>query len=326
MSEIPKAEVASKFAVENADGMDGALKKARQGLDDWCKLHPPAFLESYLRNEICFCLKLRVGSRSLKIDSEDYYAVFSNLSRKGRGHAGNCDSLLLGIDPNLIADRHYGTDDDQELVFIKVVVLLDHVKNCVIRSLGCVRLYRADEFFRGTANAVYQSARTGFIEFFTRGVDGKLVLPSWSAAIASHEGTKQVIEARSKVMNNLASHNSEARRHDEGLAETYERILSPIVAELSAYSVRFRIGRNESDNFSVEILDVLFGPLNFCTTADKKVACVDALHTELVPEITPEMIEAGVKELYYFDVTAQINPTAEEAVKSIFLAMLRVRK
>lgn len=306
---------ASELGLKEANHMDGALQQARQGLNDWCKLHPPAFLKSYLRNELCFCLKLRC--RFGQVDPEDYYAVFSNFVDVRGGHARESNARTAGVDLDLLPDLSDCRDDQKELVFIKVVVLLDYVMNSVIRSLAHVRLYRADDFLRGNANAVYQSARTGIIEFFTRGVDGKLVLPSWSAAIPGNERAKEVVQAGAQVMNDLASKNGEARRDGE-IAKRYEHILSSIVAELSDHAIGFRISSKECRDFSIEILDIFFGPLNFCTTADEKIAhVVDPI------SITPEMIRAGADCLEEFSGPGALTNTATLVAERVYRAMER---
>jgi hypothetical protein len=73
------------------------------------------------------------------------------------------------------------------------------------------------------------------------------------------------------VVDNLASKDRKSRRNDS-LAESYKRILTSIIAELSNVSVVFRVLRQESPDFSIEISDIFFGPLNLCATADQKVS------------------------------------------------------
>src|SRR5258708_2955690 len=92
-----------KFGLEQIDCADDALKHFHQRRDDWSKPYPPAFLKSYLRNEICFCLKLRVTGGHLQVDGEDYFAVFSNLPREIGRHSSDRDTLCLGIELQLVA-------------------------------------------------------------------------------------------------------------------------------------------------------------------------------------------------------------------------------
>ncbi len=44
-----------------------------------------------------------------------------------------------------------------------------------------------------------------------------------------------------------------------------------------------------------------------------------------IPEITPEMIEAGLSKLYEFDITSPTDSEMREAVKSVFVSMLLSR-
>jgi hypothetical protein len=93
------------------------------------------------------------------------------------------------------------------------------------------------------------------------------VLPSGSTALLNDQCTEQMIKTGPKVMNDLASQNGETKRNI-GQPEYYERILTAIIAELSDHSVSFRVLGEKSGNLAVEIMDVLFGPPNFCATAD----------------------------------------------------------
>jgi len=48
--------------------------------------------------------------------------------------------------------------------------------------------------------------------------------------------------------------------------------------------------------------------------------------TENIPEITPEMIEAGVSALYGFSITEPTEAEMREAVAAVFRAMCNTRK
>ena len=74
------------------------------------------------------------------------------------------------------------------------------------------------------------------------------------------EGADEMIERRTQVVDDLAGQDGEAER-GQRLAIGYEHVLSSAVLVLSGDSVRFGLGRQESRDLSVQVDDVLVGPL-----------------------------------------------------------------
>jgi Malic enzyme, NAD binding domain len=134
-------------------------------------------------------------------------AIFATEAKRVNSQCVDDDIAICLLDCYTIPDFGDGTHDQKKIVFIKIVELLDYVQNVVVRNCSRVRLYTRDDFLSGNADALYQSARTGFFEFFTRGVDGKLVAPSGSAAIFSDKSSKQMIEAGSQTVDHLSREN-----------------------------------------------------------------------------------------------------------------------
>ena len=254
--------------------MDRPAIEVNEAGNNWDHLGSPTFLKNYLANDICVCFKMR--SRFAKADSEDHYAVFSKFLGARVPHANNFGRLIrfahLGRDIfintncDFLAQLSDGCGDDQHPVFINDVIFMKGGENSIVRSRSRVGLYRPDEFFCGATDAPYQSAVTGLFEFFSRGADGELIVVGGRPAVFNDQGVQQVVQAGSEVVNNLACENAETSRNG-GVAERYKSILSPIVLVLSDNLIRFGIATEESRDFSIEIVDVFFGSLNFGPTA-----------------------------------------------------------
>lgn len=223
-------------------------------------------LKRYLRKELCICIKIRV--RFLQADSEDFYAIVSNSVESGWGQIDDRrDScvgrgfILVGTDMNMMRDGKRATNHEQQSMLVGVVPFAKQVQ----RGRGCVRsiigLYRLDDFLCGVRNAVYQSSRTGLFEFFARGADGELMSPRWSAALFFNESANQMVQAGSKLVEDFPDQDREPIR-DSKFAKSYKDVVSSLILELADNAIWVGVGENKFADFTVEILDAFFGPLN----------------------------------------------------------------
>jgi len=162
---------------------------------------------------------------------------------------------------NGLSESNSATDDKQQTVFVGVIPLTKQMERGSARVRSCVRLYRPDEMFSGHRNALYRSAMTGFFEFFGRGANGKLVAPRWSAVLFFDQCADQVVQAGPKLIDDFSDQDSEAVGHGK-LPKSYEDVISTLVLELADNAIWAGIREKEGANFTVEILDVFFGPLN----------------------------------------------------------------
>ena len=88
-------------------------------------------------------------------------------------------------------------------------------------------------------------------------------------AIDANERTEQVIKTGRELVNDLSGENGEPQR-DIADAARKKDILSRIVLEFVGDRVRWGVRTDESSDLSVEILDGLIGPLDFCSNSKKK--------------------------------------------------------
>jgi hypothetical protein len=68
---------------------------------------------------------------------------------------------------------------------------------------GKARLYVADDLLSGGTDVLYQSLSTGFFEFFSRGVDGKIVTLFYSLPVSHDQRAKEMIQAGMQLPHDL---------------------------------------------------------------------------------------------------------------------------
>jgi hypothetical protein len=101
-------------------------------------------------------------------------------------------------------------DDDKKPMFIKDSILVDNIEKRVIRSRNCVRLHRSDGLLGRPRDAPYQSAVAGSFKFLRCLADGKLLVVGGLPSVLDGQGVDEVVEARPKVVDDLAGQDAEA--------------------------------------------------------------------------------------------------------------------
>ena len=204
----------------------------------------PAFLERYLRTEICVCLEVRC--RFGETESDKLYAVFSHPMGAGFARDFGADRFAAERRHNanyINASNRAG--NDEKGVFIKDIILVDDVKERIVRRGSIVRLYRPDDLLGRPRHASYQSAVTGAFECFRCLADGKLFAVGGRSSIFDDQSVDKVIKARPQMMDNLSGQDAEARRHRNG-GISYERMLAPIVLMLSNNFISLGLPRTKA--------------------------------------------------------------------------------
>jgi hypothetical protein len=260
----------SELPFELVENPRRSVKHEGQAVHDWNKFSPPAFLERYVRNDICFCLKCRVWFS--ETDFEYFCTLYSYLPRPP---VSKFDDLSSGLNPkglskllicptnNPLSQLSGGDGDGQETVFVLDVHVMDNDQGMRVGSVATsIRLIFPDDLLSGPCDALYASVITGSRPSFNRAANGEALILSWRRAIAVYESCNKMVKARSHVMDDLARNDRKSKWRPR-IAPYEKEIVSAIRAEFTNDLVRFWIAGEEGSNVRLEICDAFVGPLNF---------------------------------------------------------------
>lgn len=245
----------TKFSSELINKLHSSLKRESERLDQCKTFSFP--LHRYLSNEICICLKLIFRGQK---DAKEFYALISYTPEIRGRHPIDCH-VFTGIHSDHFPKSSRRSNNQQKTMLVDDVPFIEFRKKVILRIGTHIRLYRFDDFFCGSRNALYTSALTGLNEFFSRGANGELMASGMSSALFFNKSPHQMIKGGSKEVDDFPSKNCESGRRSK-LPVSRKDIVKSIVLELFDYSVRVRVSQDEGSNLKIEILDVLFGPLN----------------------------------------------------------------
>ena len=174
---------------------------------------------------------------------------------------------LLLLNEDGISQNNCVGHDSEKLVFVCNVEVVDYLQNRIGGISNPVWLQRLNEGAGRTRNALYYSVLYGLFEFLGCPTNWEVDPFGIRQSIFSGEFPNDMIEARSKVVDDLSSDNRDTqgnwRTHKfEGIAAAFRLTLADNGISASV---------QESGNFTIEILDLLFGPLDLGPASIKRV-------------------------------------------------------
>ena len=248
MAENERKEVRSE---ERDELVDDALHKARQLTEQWknrLTLDNLRLSERYLEDGIEFLLRLR-GAK----EPDDFYAVLHHDAGGGVPEGGQHPSAAM---PDISrCDCIHGRE--QEAVLVGVVQFMEFPES-IIPTL--VRLESADEVFRRRAHSLYFSLNRGFVLGGSL-VDRKLGLVVRGSAGGLHQLPSKVTETAAQLVDGLSRDDGEFQGWLTR-APRYIESVSRLRVVLGKDTIR--VGAAEGADPGVELIDVVFGPFDFC--------------------------------------------------------------
>jgi hypothetical protein len=268
MSKPSKRAGAPELTVEQLDRLDHCIAEMGKAWNDRFHLSRPKILERYLKGEICCHLQFRVHFSEL--DCQDFCACWVGPQQLIGPLFWNDFSDLsvahLAAEMDLARSVRGANDDSEKRVFVgNVEVVHDpqRVINGSVSPIGVlVRLEPLDNCSSRTGNTLHYSVVTGLFKFLSSQTDGELSLEVGLPVSLKDERPNQMIQTRSKVVNDLANEHGKAQRRD--LAVRSKPALHRVVIDVTNYGISARI--DKGGDFAVEVLDILIGPLNLRPT------------------------------------------------------------
>lgn len=270
------AERRLKVRQERLDRINSEVQNALQAWDDRLVFGQPKFRERYIAcslhlnvsvrlrltealHEDCFLLLVHDVNGSASPPSDIFGASrpprFDFVPRVGAGE--------LGAVRNDADSRRKGgveTHNDEQSVFIEVVVGLEDRKGMVVWNRPMVGLQQFNPVTGTPRNALYRSASTGIFKIFDCPTYRKLEIgfDGLAPILIKNERVNQVVEGAPKIVEHFTRENGKPCAHGE--ANQRKRVLGTIAIMLSDNSIW--LSREKSSNLGIEVADIFFGPIN----------------------------------------------------------------
>jgi hypothetical protein len=240
----------SNLIRKTINGIDSKVLQLRQRWDNKLTFPLSKLCERYLRTDLSIMLNCILSSGEFP-HSQNFSLTISQ-------HIGN------DADRSSLGEREVGTtrDDNKLSVLIESVHIVDDAQR-IVTSAGpaLVRLKIGNQFSDSRLiNPLYLSLKSGqFVFARDVGKNGKfktgsVQLPSFGIG----EQPNDVVETRSEVVNDFTRQNAEPQR-DLQILMIVNRFLPALIVWLGEdWVLAFA---EELQDFSVEIADVLVGPL-----------------------------------------------------------------
>lgn len=238
-----------------------------QGGSNWHKFPVSNLFKRYVKGEICLCIKLR--NRAIKGEGE-YLRAFFGINNTAWGAEDHFERLdrtnakagkFTFLDSNGFVDSRGCDEQYQEPMFINDVEFMDGSENMLVRRGAIVGLYGLYECCGTIADALYFSPTNGIFEFIWVPTHGEPKISLGDIpVIVTDQRYNQVIEARSKLMDNLTRKDGESDWWWGAIP--LKNIFCAIEIHSSDDTIRARITNKELVNLGIEIAETFFGPTN----------------------------------------------------------------
>jgi hypothetical protein len=257
----------SKLTREQINRLDHCISQMDQAWNDRFVLTSPKFLKRYLRGEVCLHLHLRMGASEL--NAKQFCAVLASPNHMvGPCFGDEFSELVIGYlswsDMKPVRDGHGASNDDKQTVFVGNGELIENGERVVSRFGFPVRLQSFDDCARSWGDAVYYSTLHVSFETAFRHANRELVVVrGLSTRVVDNQCMNKVVKAGSQVVNDLPSNHGKCKSRLD--TKGFKDILRSIRVEMSNDAVV--VNRKILLEIGIEIVDVLFGPINLRPTS-----------------------------------------------------------
>lgn len=262
----------SKERLQPADDNINQFLEVLQRRKDRINLHNLRFIERYVELECHILLHFTIGGSGVEyvaflhrdfseffVDADRGKEINRRLVGKPFGKLAN-DSWRDAVHLILRADRQ------QQSVFTDVVKFVQAPK-VAVREDAIRRTFvwfdRADYVYNILPKARYLSDSNGFV-FRGRETNGEseVLRGDSSLVLGSENLVDRVIQSAPEVLGYVTNNCRDNKRHLPNVADVIDD-LSRIRIALSPDRVSVGLARTKSENLSLHITEVLFGPFNF---------------------------------------------------------------
>lgn len=259
----------SELTREQLDRLDNAIAEMDQAWDDRFEFGRPKLLERYLRGELRVHLHMRGGT--FERDCKDFCAVLAH-GGLGRPHAsdddirfGSVGRKILGVvDCDHRPQKDAAGDDHEQGMLVGNIVGVEDGEGG-IRWIGSrVRLHPLNDCQRATGDALYYSVLAGLFKLSPSEADRELDPECRGLVPGQHKSPDKMIQAGAEVVDNLPGQHRKPQR--DGFTEACKAVLSCVILVLTDNSIGFRVRPEILGNLSIEVSDILVGPLNLRPT------------------------------------------------------------
>jgi hypothetical protein len=165
-----------------------------------------------------------------------------------------------------------GADSNREELMLVGIAEVVHDSQRIVPSdiapiCVVVRLNPLDDGFGASGHPLYYSGLHGRLEFIRGEANGKLDLEIRRSMACENKRPDEVIQAGAKMVNNLTSQHREAQWN--GLPTRVKGASLCLMIEMTNDYIVVRVDKRS--DLSVEVLDILVGPLNLRPAAVEKV-------------------------------------------------------
>jgi len=254
----------SKATIESVERGLRVIAELNKRWEDRFSFDRPDLLKRYLDGRIHFYLKFRAWS-SPQGNPVDFYTVLYSPrifdcpgNRWGELDPKSRVGMVASVDMDGVAQNKVVGNDREDPVFVCDVEIVNYLQERIGRIRSPVWLQSFNKRPSRMSDSLYYSLLHGLFEFYAAPLHWEVDLFGVRQPVFASKGPDNVIEARSEMVNNFAS--------DDGNAQGHRR---PNEFENISTTFRLTLADNRVDatvqnggNFTIEILDLLFGPLN----------------------------------------------------------------
>ena len=251
-------EALCEFPIELRNSSDNLIPEYLKSLDDGYLANWSELIKDHLRGKLHLHIHIHVLVLS---DSHSQYfcARFGGLNHDIEFTDSFYVEWTFPKDTELPSAMNNPYNDEQDLMLVGCIQTVQYPQPVsVVSAFTMIRLEALNNGLCRPGNALYISPVTGLFKFLDRARDRECLQLGLLFPVCKNQLPDEVIEARSKMVNNFASDNSKSDWWRD--PHCVQDAFSGLRIRLSNSGIS--VFRQERTDFIVQISDLLIGPLN----------------------------------------------------------------